>query len=123
MTTSALKLPWPAVDSDEFVASRESKAVFGADRSVLRTSVVVVMEIRSGLVRKLTVGSVVEPLERRPTVPRDLMSLEVCLKATSSRIIVGTIDFSNENEKYERGNDRTTHGKLGDGVIDDVERV
>ena len=99
MTTSALKLPWAAVDSDEFVASKESKAVFGADKSVLRTSVVVVMEIRSGLVRKLTVGNVVEPLERRPTVARDLISLEVCLNATSSRIMVGTIDLSNQNEK------------------------
>lgn len=53
------------------MASRESKAVFGADRSLLRTSVVVVVGMRSVLVRKLDVGSVVEPLERRPTASRD----------------------------------------------------
>lgn len=94
MIASALKLPWPDVDSGEFVASRESNGAFGADKSVLRASVVVAMEIRSGFVRKLTVGNVVEPLERRPTVARDLISLEVCLNATSSKIIVGTIEVS-----------------------------
>lgn len=104
-TTSALKLSCFDVGSDKFVASIESKVAFGVRKSVLRTSVVVVRELRSGLVRKLTVGNVVEPLERPPagTVARDLMSLEVCLNATRSRIIVGTMDLSNENEKGECG--------------------
>lgn len=96
-------LPRFDVDSDESVALRESKGDFGAEKSVVRISVVVVMEMRSGLVRKLTVGNVVEPLVPGPAVPvaRDLISLEVCLNATRSRIIVGTIDLSDQNEKHE----------------------
>lgn len=77
-------------------------AAFGAGKSVLRIPVLV-MEIRSGLVRKLTVGKVSEPLARCPAVAvaRLLISLDVCLNATRSRIIVGTIDLKNQNEKDE----------------------
>ena len=90
-----MKLPRLDVDSDEVVASTESKTTLGAEKSILRVSVVVVLEIRSGLVRKLTVGKVVEALDRRPDpLARVLMSLDVCLNATRSRIMVGTIDFA-----------------------------
>lgn len=97
---SALKLPCFDVDRKELVASRESEADFWTGKSALRTSVVV-MEMSSGLVRKLTVGNVVEPLVCRPVeeAARDLISLEVCLNATRSRIIVGTIDLSSQREK------------------------
>ena len=96
---SALKLPRFDVVSDA-VVSRDSIGNFGAARFILRVSVVVVMEISSGFVRKFTVGNVAEVLTRGPIVPvaRDLISLEVCLNATRSRIMVGTIDLRNQNE-------------------------
>lgn len=94
LTTSALKLPRFEVDSDAVVASKEPNVIFGAEESAIRVSVVVDMEVRSGFVRKLTVGNVAAVSVRRPvTFARVLKSLDVCLNATRSIIIVGTIDF------------------------------
>lgn len=95
MTTSILRLPRFDAGSDEVAQSRELKATFGAVKSVPYAPVVVT-EVRSGLVRKFTVGNAVESLTRRPileAVARDWISLDVFLNATRSRIIVGTIDL------------------------------
>lgn len=78
-TTSALKLPSPEADPVDDVASRDPKVTFGVMNSVVRGSkVVAVAVVRSGLVRKFTVGRVeAPPCGFVVAVARVLMSFDV----------------------------------------------
>lgn len=76
-TASALKLPSFDAESDD-VASRDSKMILGAVNSALCGSAVAVVAVRSGLVRKLSVGRVEAPPCRFVVAAaRVLMSFEV----------------------------------------------